>query len=292
MPSAKILPFGVALALLGPWAASADEPPFATLYGIDVMPAGETEVEQWAGWQSGKPDETFNSVFGRTEFEYGVTDRFQVAAGPIYDWARIRPHDAEAPDAARDGVKFRAVSVEAIYRLLDPKTQPFGLALYLEPAIGPGYREVEAKLLLQKNLLDGRLILAANAIMESEWHRSSPDVPPLATEAASGWDKETEFNLLLGAAYRFAPDWSGGAEFAANREVDGLAWRHDFSAAATSYYLGPTLHYDSERYWVTLGAQAQLPWAANLSGELGETAHGFARDQERYRIRLRFGVDL
>jgi hypothetical protein len=60
----------------------------------------------------------------------------------------------------------------------------------------------------------------------------------------------------------------------------------------TSYYAGPALHYERDGYWVTLGAQVQLPWAANLSGEPEETVNGFAGEEARYRVRLKFGFDL
>lgn len=273
--------------------ARAGEPPFASLESVDIEPAGEVEVEQWTTWAAGKPGESFNALLGRTELEYGVTDTLQLSAGVFYNWAQVHPHTADARDPARDRVEFQAVSVEVIYQLLDPDTQPLGLALYVEPAIGPRFGELEAKLLLQKTLLDDRLTLGANAVWESEWRSTPTDLsePAGDADASRHWQKETELGLLLGASYRFAPHWSGGAEFAAKREIDGLAWQ-DNGAVATSYFAGPTLHYECEGYWATLGTQAQLPWAANLSGEPGETVHGFAREQERYRIRLRLGFDL
>lgn len=272
----------------------ADTTPFSTIYTVETEPAGEVEVEQWSTWLGGKSRESFNALEGRTEVEYGVTDDFQIAGYVSYDWARDRPHGAATPDEAQNGLDFRSFSAEAIYRLVDPDTHPFGLALYVEPAIGPGYREIEAKLLVQKNFLDDRLVLAGNAVLENEWNLMPPD--PSATlgslDATRHWARETELNLLAGAAYRFAPAWSGGVEFAAQREIDGLLFWQRSSAAATSYFVGPTLHFNHEAYWLTIGAQAQLPWAANLSGEPGETVRGFAHEEERYRIRLRIGFDL
>ncbi len=43
---------------------------------------------------------------------------------------------------------------------------------------------------------------------------------------------------------------------------------------------------------MTLGVQAQLPWAQNLSGTPGETVGGFAHEEERLRVQLRIGVAL
>lgn len=267
-------------------AARADETPFNTLYTTDTLPQGAAEIEQWTTWRSGKPHESYRTLQGRTEYEYGLTNGFQISAYANYAWL----HDA--PGAAH--IRFNGVSAEAIYRIWDAYTHPFGLALYLEPAIGPNSREIEAKLLLQKNFLDDRLVLAANAVLAHEWERqdADPAAPPGSVDATRHWGKGTELKLLLGAAYRFAPSWSAGAEFEAKREFDGLLIWERSAAAADSFFLGPTLHYATAGYFVTLGMQAQLPWAANLSGVPGETVGGFAHEEERYRVQMRVGIEL
>jgi hypothetical protein len=268
--------------------AGEEETPFSTLYTTDLLPQGEAELEQSAVWGNGKPGESFNAVEGRTEVEYGWSENFQLSGSALYDWAIVRAHTSEAPDPDQDGLEFKGVSAEAIYRLLNSRDDDFGLALYLEPTIGPGYREIEAKVLLQKNLLDDRLVLAANAVWENEWFRALPDLTP---GASSSWNKETELRLAAGAAYRFAPEWTGGLEFTGQHDFDGFLWQRNTSAV-TSYYVGPALHYERDGYWLTLGAQVQLPWAANLSGEPEETVNGFAGEEARYRLRLKFGFDL
>lgn len=278
------------LAAAGTSPALADESPFGTLYTTDTLPAGAAEVEQWATWKSGKPHESYSRLEGRTEYEYGVTSDFQLAGYANYKWTYQRPAGGPSDSEA----EFTSVSAEAIYRLWDPYTHPFGVALYLEPAIGSGLREIEAKLLLQKNFLDDRLVLAANAVLEQEWEHADADLSaaPGSPEAVAHWDKETELKFLIGASYRVASNWSAGAEFEVKREYDGLlVWDHA-AAAADSYFFGPTLHYAAENYFVTLSTQAQLPWAANLSGEPGETVNGFAHEEERYRAQLRIGIHI
>ena len=185
------------------------------------------------------------------------------------------------PAPARTGFDFTNASLEAIWQLADPKTQPFGLALYLEPAYGPDHRELEEKLILQNNLFDQRLVLAANIVLEQEWNR-----------AAGDWQRNSELRLLAGAAWRLAPQWTIGTEFEAKREYDGLLIWQKSAPAADSFFVGPTLHYDGGEYSVTLGAMTQLPVAANLSHQPGETVGGFAHEEERYRIQLNVEFDL
>jgi hypothetical protein len=284
--------FGLALAAgVAAWGlaaspAAADESPFNTVYTTDTLPAGASEIEQWATWRSGRPHESYRTLEGRTEYEYGVTNDFQLSGYANYAWRHEIPGESHA--------RFTGVSAEAVYRIWDVYTHPLGVALYLEPAIGPGSREIEAKLLLQKNFLDDRLVLAANAVLEDEWSHADADpaAAPASPDAFAHWGTNTELKLLVGASYRFAPNWSAGAEFEAKREFDGLLiWEHS-AAAADSFFIGPTLHYANADYFVTFGIQAQLPWAANLSGEPGETVGGFAHEEERVRAQLRIGIEL
>src|SRR6266446_5829867 len=69
----------------------ADDSPFASIYTTEALPQGEIEVEQWVGWASSKPGEQFDRVVGRTEVEYGVTSRFQLALYANYARTKIVP---------------------------------------------------------------------------------------------------------------------------------------------------------------------------------------------------------
>src|SRR5712675_1978697 len=72
--------------------ARADETPFASIYTAETEPQGEAEVEQWATWTRGKPNERFDQVLGRTEVEYGITNKLQLALYANYSRAKIAPH--------------------------------------------------------------------------------------------------------------------------------------------------------------------------------------------------------
>src|SRR3954463_4218668 len=78
---------GSLFALIGnPSPAMADESPFASIYTTEVMPAGTAELEQWLTWASDKIQERFDTVQGRSELEYGFSDRFLGSLYANYEW--------------------------------------------------------------------------------------------------------------------------------------------------------------------------------------------------------------
>ncbi|HMI96285.1 MAG TPA: DUF6662 family protein [Micropepsaceae bacterium] len=263
--------------------ARADESPFASIYTAEILPQGGMEIEQWATWASSKPDEQFDEVAGRTEVEYGITNRFQLALYANYSWTKIVPKGPGAPDGPVDTTRFNGFSAEAIYQVLNPYTDPFGFALYLEPAIGPGERALEAKLLFQKNFLDDQLIFAANVNLEYVWGH---DV------AAGIWDHETALEFYLGVSYRFAPGWFGGVELL---NENGYSGHFGFDAAhpkSNAFYFGPAFHYATETWWATLAVYEQLPWAGNPAHDPGAVSHGLLVGAERLRVRFRLGIPV
>src|SRR5262249_27605363 len=131
-------------------AARADESPFSSIYTTELLPQSGSEAEQWLTWATSKPDERFDEVEGRTEVEYGITNRLQLSLYANYEWTKIVPKGPGALDDPTDTTRFTGFSGEAIYQVLNPFTDDFGFALYLEPAIGAGERALEAKLLFQK----------------------------------------------------------------------------------------------------------------------------------------------
>ena len=272
---------GCAMGMTAASPALADESPFAAVYMTDVLPKGSMEVEQWLTWEHKRPFQSYDHLAGRTEFEMGVAKDFQLALYANYDYRRIRPFDPADADESTNSLDFTSVSAEAVYQVTDPYTHPIGFALYVEPSIGADVRELEAKLLFDSYFLDDRLVLAVNLALEYEWEREGGE-----------WHKGSEVTLLAGLAYRIAPRWHAGLEFKASREIDGLTLLQKAEAAADSFFVGPTLHYAERKWWATLGAQAQLPWAKNLSGAPGETVDGYAHEEPRYSLRLRIGVPL
>src|SRR5262249_59631300 len=78
----------------------------------------------------------------------------------VYETGGEDVHAGHNPATPFDSYHFESVSFESIYRLLSPYKAPIGLALYFEPSVGDQESELEWKILLQKNWLEDRLVLA------------------------------------------------------------------------------------------------------------------------------------
>jgi hypothetical protein len=257
--------------------AQADEPLFGFVNTTDLLPKGQKEVEQWVTLREGRSQGDFHLLQTRTEVSYGARDDLQISGYLNLAYADVfhnAPSGETAPpevfaDYAVDPsrrfskLRFESVSAELIYRFASPYTAPVGAALYLEPSIGPRTRELEARLILQKNFMQDRLVFAANATLSYEWRKlhADPAAPPGSDEARDHWDKETDVNFGFAGSYRFAPSWSFGGEIENEHEWQGL---NPFSGADRTneaWYLGPTLHYGGRHFFATFTTLFQMPWA-------------------------------
>jgi len=255
-----------------PEAASADEDqPFVTLYTTMTEPAGEAELEQYFTWKSGHSDARFNEFQSRSEFEYGISDRVQGSLYLNYDYSELREH---APPGPLETERAFGVSGELIGRLLDVRTDPLGLALYVEPAWSAEEHSIETKLLLQKNFLNDRLTTVFNLNLEDTWVRNArgPD------------DEESALEFDFGAAWRMTEETSVGLEFDNERAFAGEMPGSRATEQSSSFYLGPTFAVFKDPWFLTLGVQTQLPIA---TGRAGMVAGGYASEAERFRATMR-----
>ncbi|HYM35847.1 MAG TPA: hypothetical protein VET48_10655 [Steroidobacteraceae bacterium] len=257
-------------------AARADDQPFLTLYTTDIDSAQEKEVEQQISFNAQKPGQAYSDFLSRTEFEYGVTADFQVSLYGNYELERMHPH---VPLAVADNENEFSVSGEAIYRFLNVYFDPVGLAVYLEPSFGSDDRELEAKILLQKNFFNDTLRLAFNTNFENRWEHDS-----------GVWNRWSAIEFRVGAAYNLTSAWSLCAEFSNENNFDGLVG--GAHPASNVYYVGPTISYKGLPLTITFGAQAQLPWANDPTHTVGAINQGFSADAERWRIGLFVSRDI
>ncbi|HTP84073.1 MAG TPA: DUF6662 family protein [Alphaproteobacteria bacterium] len=287
-------------------AARADEPVFGFIYTTDLLPQGQKEMEQWLTWRHQKAGGTYDQLENRTEFSYGVSDRFQLSGYLNYNWSRAFHNGPDgattppeqfsdynvAPDGKFNATRFVGASVEGIYRVLSPYTDAVGLALLLEPTIGPNFKELEARAIVQKNFLDDRLILAANLTWAPEIRDlpANPYADPDSTDAHANTNIETDLNWGIGASYRFAPNWSFGWEFQNEREVNQWAIFSRKQWMGSAYYTGPTIHYGGETFFATFTAWEQLPWAKNYTdSSVIVGGRDYDVDFEKFRTRLKVG---
>lgn len=270
---------------------SASEALFSHTYLAETLPQGAMEVEQWFTQRSDKSQGTYDLTQYRTEFEYGVTDRwtlsvyanaYKVVAENNNSTASRNNYNASAgdgdevtgggpvtfgayvpyfenlplPSAKYEKSDFESVSIESIYQFNSAYKDGYGLAGYTEVTYGSKTQELEFKLLYQKNLLDDDLILAGNIALElekEEW-----------AGVGSG-EKEAALIFSGGGSYRLAANWRLGLELRNEHGYEGaysIASKYrDYSA----WYIGPTLHYGDKNFSLTAGYQQQLPYATAYS---------------------------
>jgi hypothetical protein len=289
----------------------AEEPINGYVYTTDLLPQGKWEVQQWATWRAHKDVGQFDVLEARTQFEYGVNDRLQVAAYLNYEWARAY-HDnvitgatlAPAslsnlyvgPDQRLNTTRFTGASIEGIYRILSPYLDPIGFAVYLRPTVGPQFRELESRLILQENFLDDRLVFAFNATLVEDWRSlpiTTPTMPVTTSNdnVARAYGSKSNVNLGFAAAYRFVPSWSAGIELQNER---GFRNVNSFNSGQTNveYYLGPNVHYADRHFFATVTYLNQEPWGkdyVNSGNTFVVAGRNYSADAERFRVRVRFG---
>ena len=259
--------------------AHAEDQPFLTLDSTDIEPESGRELEQNFTWTSGKPGQSFNALLGETEFEYGLSDQIKLAAILDYDWTRTRDHSVNGAPAT-SGTAVDGVAGEIVYQALNVYFDPIGLGVLVSPGVGRNSRNVEAKVLLQKNFLNDRLRAVLN--MGGEF----------GTERDAGtWSDVSALTFDAGIAYNITWEWSAALEFNAEHSFDGLLLNGRATPAASTFFAGPTIQYVAHPWTASLGAQAQLPWASDATHTPGGLDHGFSADAERFRIMVRVTRD-
>lgn len=227
---------GVTLALAS--FAQAGSRRFTYSYETTTMAAGAMELESSVTWKTQQADEPGVDAFDiRHEFEYGMTDRLQLAFY-FADW------QYERSNLTSSNTKFGDVAFEAIYNLTDPNTTPFGSALYGEIKGSDDFIELEAKLLLQKNF--GSWMFVYNIGGEIAWENDYRN-------------DEAELMQSAGVSYQFNPSWSVGAEVLHEIAVPDVDTIGD-----SGVFFGPNVSWRSNRFSVALTGLWQL---TSLAGE-------------------------
>jgi hypothetical protein len=214
-------------------AAHADARRFTFVYEAPTLPKGVIEYEQWVTLKTHKEiDSNFTRLDFRHEFEFGITDDFQLAFYAS-DW------QYQTGSSVDDGFDWNNVAVEAIYNILDPVTEPVGLSLYGETKIGDELFALEGKLIAQLNY--GKWIWSWNGIIEAEWEGSDFD------------EDKGELGQTFGGSYQFTPALIAGFELL--HEVEYEDWS-EWSDHA--FYAGPNFGYRTTSWWITITGLAQL----------------------------------
>jgi hypothetical protein len=279
--------------------AHAGEGLFSRVYTTETVPKGHFEIEQTFRDRTLRAYGKYNALDSKTEFEYGVTDQFQVAAYLNTGWISGKgfPEDNDAQgdtprgmDRERFGVE--SVTLEFVYRWLSPITDGIGIAFYNEPEYmfmdmhnGDTYYNSfadEFRVLVQKNWFDDQLIFVYNLVAEFEYYRYTNTF-----RVAQPFQGELDFNNELGLTYRFAPNFYGGLEARNHNEI-GNFWSHDH----TIVWAGPAVHYAGQKYWGTLGVLRQVYGVPNGTDSNGsfQGDNLFLHSHEKWEITAKIGL--
>ena len=274
----------LALAMVG-GNVLAHEEPFGYLRGAQSEPKGEWELTQWTTGRIGKESGRYLGLDLATELEYGVTDRFQVAAYLLTDYHFLQgAAGGRETFADRDRFGLNGTSLEMKYQVFNPYQDRVGLSLYFEPGyrtikrVGGGRQdelELETKLIVQKNFLENRLLAVFNYTIE----------PELEKESGEDWESGLAMDWGAGLSWRIAPNWFVGAEARLDTEfADSDLDQAEF----LTLFAGPTVHYSGEHFYATLTVLPQVWGWPDARG----TGGLHLDDRERLEIRFKLGTEF
>ena len=225
---------------------------FTFLYETTTSAPGSVELENWITFRTGDPDhQRFSELDFRHEFEFGVTDRFQLSIY-VADWRYQTGFSNQA-----SGFAYSASAVEAIYNLTNPVVDPIGISIYQEVKAGDRLVESESKLIAQKNF--GPLIMTYNATLEAVW------------EGRNLREQEGEFQQAFGVSYELSANLSAGIEML--HEFIFPGWRTQDETQ--NFFLGPNVSVRSGRWFGTITALAQATQTGDEPDWQVRTIFGF-----------------
>lgn len=203
--------------------ALADRRGYVWTYEYMTMPKGGMELEYYLTTKV--PDMSNyskkNTWEHQAEFEYGITNRWDVAA-----YLRWQHTNTDTMDT----FEFTGSKLRTRYRFAEKGQLPIDILAYLEYKRPDGSSpddSLEGKLILAKDI--GRFNLAYNQIIEQPLRQPDPPV----------------HEYSAGANYEFHPVFKAGLESHGNY-------------SSSKYYLGPTISLAHEKFWVAFGFLAGL----------------------------------
>jgi len=255
---------------------------FGFTEGSDIGSKGERELKSETTLRTGKAAGSFTTGTSEAELKYTLSDSFRISAGATLAYFDINgvPGLGDANRAA-----IQSASFSARFRLLDRDKAPVGMTFSVEPhwgfvdetkGIRIGHFGTEAAILMDRELIPGRLLAALNIQFENDRVRS---VAPSTLRHES----------ILGSGLALTAQMSSGLWFGGEvrylRSYEGAAL-NVFSGQAV--YFGPTAFVAlPNNYWLSAALNFQV-WgrAAGVAESLDLT------NFERYQAKLRVGFSF
>lgn len=280
--------------------ARADESLFGYLQGAETLPKGATGVMQHftKRWDKGQGE--YTAYDSKTEFEYGITDRFTGAVYLLTQSVNTTglQIDGYIPADINSGMKYSGVEISAKYNFLSPVKDDFGLAVYasglstrLDPHSGQNKNKytIETWLLAQKNFLDDQLVWVVNVGLESTYAVRHPIDGMSLTQEQWPTTPEMEIATLVGTgvSYRVAANWFVGVEALYDAEYETEVGQERWSIQA-----GPNVHYGAKDWWFTATWLPQLKGGGfeDYPGQTDTNLHLIEKTKQEFR--LKFGLNF
>lgn len=207
---------GLAAGLILSGSSSADWRGYVWTYEYQTMSQGTREAEYYFTTEVPERDSAVNTMKHWFELEYGLTDRWDIAAYLQYK----QKNKKEETDFSYDGFKIRTR-----YRIGEKGRYALDPLLYLEykkDNDGSTPDKVEVKAVLARDF--GRVNIAYNQVLEQELERTG----------------ETEHGYAFGINYKFNPTVKLGVESKGNYTGE-------------KYYAGPTVSMAKGAVWFAAG---------------------------------------
>lgn len=245
------------LALLSlPAIAAPREFPFS--WTSSVSAPAKSSLELWFTPRLVRTNDYFR-LDTRAVWTHGVTSNVETQLSLDLDFQRTDKTDGVEP------------KVTSLWRFTTWREKsPFGVAGLARVSLGLDQLEFEGRLIADLRL--GRVVLALNAsASRSVFWNNRVDV-------------DTRLEETFATKYAISPGVSAGLELRAKS-----GWQERIYQG-TALYVGPSMTFTHPKFWITLGAYAQVAAdRANADRELPEPAE--LRDNERFVLRLIFGAD-
>jgi len=244
-------------------AARATPVPLPFTYPYETLGQGELEVELYGDMtplrvEADPADATKGRLWEpayvlQNEFEYGLTDRVELAAYQVFE---ANPVDGGTNVMDFDGFKFRVRA-----RLAEAGEWPVDVALYLELETLHDEYGLEEKVILARRF--GAVHAMANLWVEQSYAR------PFDADAR---DFEFVVNPTGGFTYEVTPWFQPGVEYWARGELGTHGETPtDVVNNRVHHFVGPTVHFDWGKLWWSLGVYADL---TNMGAPLPGEAYG------------------
>ncbi|MBA3582273.1 MAG: hypothetical protein H0W44_07460 [Gammaproteobacteria bacterium] len=274
----------------------ADENIFGYVKGAETLPAESWEVYQSITQRTDKGIGDYEALNLSTEVEYGFTDR--LTGGIALNAQSIDTQgiiiDGYLPKDESYSLRTSGVEAALKYNFLSPAKDDFGLAGYLEfsnswldPHSGQDKDtySVDLALLMQKYFLEGQLIWAGNVAMETTYaKRDEIENLPVGFEWPTEPEMEIELSVGTGLSYRVVSNWFIGAETIYETEFETEVGQERWS-----WFAGPSIHYGSADWWLTLTYFKQLEGGKEQYPDQADTdLHLIEKTKQEIRAKIGF----